>query len=120
MTCISFPLASSFSDVRCNDTTTCTTFSFLRTMTFLPSGKIYSACFCCECVSCTGPLCSQLPLIKHYYQTILASSLPFDDPMTNLCSPRTSLVAAHYDNYSPLLCLLDHNDQWLRLGSDKC
>ncbi|CAN6995940.1 unnamed protein product, partial [Brassica rapa subsp. trilocularis] len=58
--------------------------SFPSTMTVLPSGKIDYVCFWCD--------------------------LPFDDPLTILCSPQTPFASVHPN---------DHNDQRLSFGSGK-
>ncbi|KAL0664070.1 hypothetical protein Bca4012_100907 [Brassica carinata] len=87
--------------------------------------KIYPVRFWWECGSCTSPPC---PILvrniilngsEHYYQTIPARNLIFEDPVTNLCSPRTPLVAVPSDNCSPLQSLLENNDQGLSFGSEK-
>ncbi|WZY92393.1 hypothetical protein YC2023_064722 [Brassica napus] len=94
-------------------------------MNFLPSGKIYPVRFWCECGSCASPPCPILVRTislngsEHYYQTIPARNLLFKDPVTNLCSPRTPLVAAPSDDCSPLQSLLENNDQGLSFGSEK-
>ncbi|KAG5396384.1 hypothetical protein IGI04_018198 [Brassica rapa subsp. trilocularis] len=96
-----------------------------KMMNFLPSGKIYPVRFWCECGSCTSPPCPilvgniSLNGSEHYYQTIPARNLLFKDPVTNLCSPRTPLVAAPSDDCSPLQSLLENNDQGLSFGSEK-
>ncbi|CAG7874584.1 unnamed protein product [Brassica rapa] len=96
-----------------------------KMMNFLPSGKIYPVRFWCECGSCASPPCPILVRTislngsEHYYQTIPARNLLFKDPVTNLCSPRTPLVAAPSDDCSPLQSLLENNDQGLSFGSEK-
>lgn len=47
---------------------------------------------------------------EHDYWTIPAMNLPFDDPLTNLCSPRTPHVSSH-STY--------RNDQRVSFGSGK-
>ena len=83
--------------------------SSLKMINFLPLGKIYPVRFWWECGSWTSPPCPilvgtiSLNGSEHYYQTILARNLLFEDPVTNLCSPQTPLVAAPSDDYSLLL-----------------
>ncbi|KAG5396285.1 hypothetical protein IGI04_018099 [Brassica rapa subsp. trilocularis] len=90
--------------------------SFPSTMTVLPSGKIDYVCFWCEYDSCSSlfwPLFVRSMRVKsseHDYQTILTISLPFDDPLTILCSPQTPFASVHPN---------DHNDQRLSFGSGK-
>ncbi|CAG7874474.1 unnamed protein product, partial [Brassica rapa] len=90
--------------------------SFPSTMTVLPSGKIDYVCFWCEYDSCSSlfwPLFVRSMRVKsseHDCQTIMTISLPFDDPLTILCSPQTPFASVHPN---------DHNDQQLSFGSGK-
>ncbi|KAH0928076.1 hypothetical protein HID58_020332 [Brassica napus] len=95
------------------------------TLNFLPSGKIDANWFSCPCGSRTslpGSLfvrSMRLNGSKYYYRTISTKLLPFDDPRTNPCLLQTPFEAAHTDDCSNFLSLLDHNDQWLGFGSVK-
>ncbi|KAH0872653.1 hypothetical protein HID58_070015 [Brassica napus] len=86
------------------------------TMTVLPLGKIEYVWFWCEYGSCSSlfwPLFVRSMGVKgpeHDHQTIPAMNLPFDDPLTILCSRRTPLASVHPD---------DHKDQRLSFGSGK-
>ncbi|WZZ64434.1 hypothetical protein YC2023_075804 [Brassica napus] len=92
---------------------TCFVHEFLVWLGFLSSFTVDSLVPDLILMTCTSSSLDGSMGVKgpeHDHQTIPAMNLPFDDPLTILCSRRTPLASVHPD---------DHKDQRLSFGSGK-
>ncbi|CAH8330403.1 unnamed protein product [Eruca vesicaria subsp. sativa] len=98
-------------------------FSSPRTMIVHPSGKIDSVWFWCDYGSCTSlfwPLFIRSLCLKsseHFNRTTPARNSLFNDPLTNLCSPRTLLIhVLSHDNNDQRLSFDFSKSSWFYHG----